>query len=422
MRKLDGLASLALVSLAAACAGTPDPELAPSTYAQTLSQPNATAVIDLVNYPGTTAAVLDDAAGLDARAARGIVARRDGADGLSPSADDVLYTSLVEIDAVPYVGDAAFRALYAYAAAHPAPHAETVEGVAFAGWQSEAIVWGVNRATLADLDAVLDARAASALFAGRPYASVAAMGPVSYVGASALGALRDHAGAWWAAEHQTAPALAGTFDGVPFDEATATTALAIANGATQAQLTAHGITATAASRLVAGRPFATLGVVADTSGIGPATMSALKAYATSGTWGAMACSDAFGPAVQPFLDDLLFLSESDRAIELVRFPGAGTTAPTPASVLALVHEAAGSTAEQRETSRYFVAFEPSSDMADPSAAEAVEAAVGAQLTDVIYVAIFLPSTDPYHAEVRVYLVGRNACGDLVGLRSISVET
>ncbi len=422
MRKLDGLASLALVSLAAACAGAPDPELAPSTYAQTLSQPNATAVIDLVNYPGTSAALLDDAVGLDARAARGIVARRDGADRVAPSADDVLYASVVDIDAVPYVGDAAFRALYAYAAAHPAPHAETVEGVPFAGWQSEAIVWGVNRATLADLDAVLDARAASALFAGRPYASVAAMGPVSYVGASALGALRDQAAAWWAAEHQTAPALAGTFDGVPFDEATATTALAIANGATEAQLTAHGVTGTAAARLAAGRPFATLGVVADTSGVGPATMRALEAYATSGAWGAMACTDAFGPAVQPTLDDLLFLSESDRAIEIVRFPGEGTTAPTPASLLALVHEVPGSAAQLRDTAHYFVALEPSSDMADPGAAAALEAAVGASLTDVIYVAIFLPSSDPNHAEVRVYLVGRSACGDLVGLRSISVET
>jgi hypothetical protein len=91
-------------------------------------------------------------------------------------------------------------------------------------------------------------------------------------------------------------------------------------------------------------------------------------------------------------------------------------------VLALVSEVPGMTVEQRDPSNYYVAFEPASDMADANAGTALEAAVTANLTDVIYVAVSLPHSDPYHAEVRVYLLGRDGCGNLVGLESIAVET
>jgi hypothetical protein len=55
------------------------------------------------------------------------------------------------------------------------------------------------------------------------------------------------------------------------------------------------------------------------------------------------------------------------------------------------------------------------------AAALVEAAT-AQLSDVIYIAVHKPNSDPYHAEVDVYLIGRTTCGDLVGLHSVAVET
>jgi DNA uptake protein ComE-like DNA-binding protein len=420
--RIHPLAPLGLALSIAACSSG-DPEVVPSTYAAGLSAGDAAAVIALVDYPGTTLEVLDSAVGLDARAAHGLVARRNGSDGLCPSADDVPFTTLAQIDDVPYVGDAAFRSLYAYAAAHPAPQGETVETVTFAGWESEAVVWGVNQASAAELDALLDGRAASALFARRPFANVTAMGPVSYVGASALGALRGNATAWWSAMHATTAPLAGTFDSVAFDEATARVAIDIANHATRDEMVAHGVAGNGASAIVGNRPYTTLAAVAAVSGVGTATMNGLKAYATSGTWGApTTCTNGFDAAARPHLADLLFLSESDRPIEIVSYPGAGASAPTAASVLALVSESAGSTAELRDASNYFVAFEPASDMADPNAGMALEAAVTANLTDVIYVAVSLPRSDPYHAEVRVYLLGRDGCGNLVGLKSIAVET
>lgn len=49
---------------------------------------HAQRVLELVNHPGTDRALLDGQVGLDRRAAEGIVAHREGLDGVSPSADD----------------------------------------------------------------------------------------------------------------------------------------------------------------------------------------------------------------------------------------------------------------------------------------------------------------------------------------------
>jgi hypothetical protein len=399
--------------------------------ALTISTGDAALVLDVVNYPGTSTAVLDEDAGLDSRAAANIAAHRAGADGVTLTADDNLFDDVAELDAIPYVGALAFDQLIAYAHAHPAPAAETVEGVLFHGWESEAVVWGVNNATVEELDvgAALESRAAQNLVARRPFASVTAMGPVAYVGVVALGALRDYADVWFAEMHDAgdaAPALAGTFDGVAFDEATAQTALEIANGATSAQLTAHGITAAPAAAMVAARPYATLAAVAAVSGIGSATMQALHGYAQSGAWApagaGAACVTTFQDAVQPHLADVLLMSESDRPLTIVAFPGAGATAPTAASVLALAGAPAGSTAELRDAANYFANLEPASDTADAAAAAAIQAAFGSLLTDVVYVAVIPPAGTPDHALVQSYLVGRTSCGDVVGLVAISVET
>ena len=72
-------------------------------------------------------------------------------------------------------------------------------------------------------------------------------------------------------------------------------------------------------------------------------------------------------------------------------------------MLALVGAEAGiDTAALRSPDDYFAALEPEGS---PDAA-AVQAAYAAQLTDVVYVAVFKPASDPYNAEVDVYLVGR----------------
>ena len=404
-----------------------DPEATPSVYAQALEPTDAASVLAVVNYPGTDVAALDHVAGLDSRAATNIIIRRNGADGVSPSGDDVMFASLAEVDAIPYVGDAAFKKLVAYAVAHPAPASETVEGVLFQGWQSETVTWAANHLDLAALDAVLDIRSANAVLDQRPFLNVAQIGPLPFVGKSALEALRGQAQTWWATMGSDgSQRLGGTFDSVVFDEATAAVALAISNEAALGDFTSHGVTSTPANLIIAARPYTTLAAVANVSGVGPATMKALHDYAASGQWGVPAgpdaCVNAFESAVQPHLADLLLMSESDRPIDIIAFPGQGAVAPTAASVLALVSTTPGSTAELRPTENFYIVLEPSSGTADPNAAAAVQSAVSAQLQDVIYVAVHAPAGSLYQAEVNVYLIGRTTCGDLVALHSIAIET
>jgi DNA uptake protein ComE-like DNA-binding protein len=279
--------------LGAACAAdSVDPEAAPSTFAISLSATDAAVVLALVNYPGASQAVLDDAAGLDARAAQHIAEHRAGADGAFPSGDDDLFEDIAELDAVPYVGDVAFQKLQSYAQAHPAPAAESVEGVLFLGWESETVIWGVNSVEIDVLDGMLDGRAARNLFAARPFASVTEMGRIAYVGTAALDRLRREAPVWWTARQSgggggSAPSLAGTFDGVVFDEATARIALEIANQDSRESMVAHGVYAAGAAAIVGNRPFQSLAGVAAVSGVGASTMRGLHDYATSGTWTGM---------------------------------------------------------------------------------------------------------------------------------------
>lgn len=409
--------SIALLAVAVSgCLADAGDDDAPSAVGGALSTTSAQQILDLVNYPGTDVHALDVNAGLDTRAAANIIAARNGADGLAPSADDVAFATIAQLDAIPQVGDAAFTKLAAYAVAHPAPAGEIVKQVAFRGWESESIVWGVNHATIVELDGMLEARAASLLVAKRPFSSVAQMGTVEYVGSAALGKLLLGAPAWWTGMH--GGTLGGTFDGVAFDGATATIALHIANEATAAQLTGHGVTSAPASTIIAGRPFTTLAQVSNLNGVGTATMTALHTYATSGAWGTPGSTIAsFTAAMSPHLAGLYFLSESDRPLDIVSFAGAGDLAPTAASVMAVTHAEAGSTAVQRGIENYYVALET-----DDASIAAIRAVVEAQLTDVVYIAVSKPASDIDHALVDVYLVGRTASGDLVGLHSIAVET
>ena len=186
---------------------------------------------------------------------------------------------------MPYVGTSALNKLHDYAMAQTASQAELVEGVQFTAEQSDAVIWGVNTATVDELrnDVSLIRTAAENLVAGAPYASVSEMGEVAYVGPAALGALRTHAVVWSWEMGQGGVSQAGTYDGVSFDESAAQTALSIANTASYLQLTqVGGIFPGGANAIVAGRPYVTLAAVADTYGVGPASMRSLHDYAISG--------------------------------------------------------------------------------------------------------------------------------------------
>ncbi|MCP4447049.1 MAG: hypothetical protein GY811_17130 [Myxococcales bacterium] len=76
--------------------------------------PEAKAILALVNDFTVDFEELDDTARLNARAARNIIAHRDGADGTE---DDDVFDNLKELDDVPYVGKRALEALLEYAIA-----------------------------------------------------------------------------------------------------------------------------------------------------------------------------------------------------------------------------------------------------------------------------------------------------------------
>ncbi len=281
-----------LCVLATGCAVSGDPFDDDSETAAALTAAQSARVLDLVNYPGVDQTALDDVVGLDPRAARAIATYRAGADLRFPSLDDNDITTIAELDALSYIGNAAFSKLSAYAEAHPAPSPITIEQVTFKGWQAEIVAWGANTVPIGVLNGLLDNRAAANIMAARPLADVRALAAVPLIGANALGAFRGQARTWWHARNQQQASLAGTFDGVTFDEPTAARALDIANTHSRDQMVAGGIYGNGASAIVGNRPYASLTAVAAVAGVGTSTLQGLHAYATSLARGTTADGDA----------------------------------------------------------------------------------------------------------------------------------
>lgn len=176
----------------------------------------ALGVIAMLNDASTTTTVLDIDAGLDKRAATGIIRHRDGKDAKAGTKDDDLFGSIQEIDDIKWVGDSALSALLAYATAEgwvtvDEDYYGTIETVTFTKTEADAIVILANTATQdeLDVDVGLDSRAAKNIVADRPFTTLEEVAAVKYVGATALGHLRD-----WVDAHPTSGAVLGTADAV----------------------------------------------------------------------------------------------------------------------------------------------------------------------------------------------------------------
>ena len=250
-------------------------------YAAEMSAAEAVRVLALVNYPGADRTVLDDAVGLTPTAATSIATYRAGADGVFPSKDDNEIDGIPELDAIPNIGAAALQKLSTYASAHPAPEPVILGSRRLLGWQAEAILWATNTAPIGVFTGLLDDRAAHNLIAARPLASLAAVDAVALIGPSAFDVFAGQSLTWWRAFAATTPPppLAGTYDGVAFDEVTAIEALAIANIRTRDAMVANGVAGNGASIIIGNRPYTSLAQVAAISGVGPATMRGLHAFA-----------------------------------------------------------------------------------------------------------------------------------------------
>lgn len=163
--------------------------------------PRGVGLLDFLNDSAATLAVLDHQVPLDARAARNLVSHRDGADGKFGTADDDLFDSVAEVDAIKYVGTSALSRLYDYAETQGyVPQGGdllgTWDNVSFTVDEAEAVLDLVNTASETELDDTvgLDRRAVTSILAARDVPSILVLSELYFVGASALRKLLEHVG------------------------------------------------------------------------------------------------------------------------------------------------------------------------------------------------------------------------------------
>ncbi len=118
------LACLAALTMLA-CAGDPEEQASDAEDASFALGGKADSPLEPAHASGVLLVAnsldeqgLDDEVGLDSRAARNIIAHRDGADAVPGSSDDELFDSLAELDAIKWVGPNALARLLSYALAN----------------------------------------------------------------------------------------------------------------------------------------------------------------------------------------------------------------------------------------------------------------------------------------------------------------
>lgn len=109
------LASILALGLLTGCAGDPTSDEADLTQKYAEGSDEALAILAVANDRRLGVKELDVDAKLTSAAAKAIIARRDGADKLLRTADDHLFPTLADLDAVPSVGPATLTQLLTYA-------------------------------------------------------------------------------------------------------------------------------------------------------------------------------------------------------------------------------------------------------------------------------------------------------------------
>jgi hypothetical protein len=122
-RSLGTLLSVVFLAACAVPADDADVELDTAAYTSIVAEgtPEAKGVLLVVNtlsFEDLDAPTRDGGVGLDVRAARNIVARRAGADGIDGTADDAPFETIAQLQAVPWVATKALQSLLAYAKAN----------------------------------------------------------------------------------------------------------------------------------------------------------------------------------------------------------------------------------------------------------------------------------------------------------------
>ena len=171
-------------------------------------------ILEFLNHPLTTAEVLDVEVGLDKRAARNLIAHRNGPDGLVDTHDDNLFNSMAEVDGVYWVGQMTLDSLEAYIESQAwtrAPHQTlgVYDGVHFTvneGHLTVGLANSASHAELADIIGLSDT-ATELVLKLRPFATMSELAKVYGVDDDALLKLKSAALNWGPNACQTAPKL-----------------------------------------------------------------------------------------------------------------------------------------------------------------------------------------------------------------------
>lgn len=134
--------------------------------------------------------------------------------------------------------------------------------------------------------------------------------------------------------------------------------------------------------------------------------------------GGVICAEALANDLGVETADLLFSSEGDYPFEAVGLEDLqGTGAITPARLLALLALDPQTRTETRTVDALFAGLVVG---ADGAKYQAVLDTLKSELTDLAVIRI-VPAA-PSSAQVRVYVLGRTACAEIAGIRTIAVET
>lgn len=181
----------------AACDADPVSDASPVTGVSLAEgSHDALALLAFVNEPSTGDALLKAAGVTTSTTRKAILSHRDAADAKPQTADDDVFGTVAELDAIKGVGPATLGAVAKYALLHGyGVDRGEYSDVYFTEAQADRTLALVNEATATelDVDASLDERAADAIVAARPIYSLAKLSAVSRVKGSALRLLRDHA-------------------------------------------------------------------------------------------------------------------------------------------------------------------------------------------------------------------------------------
>ncbi len=165
-----------------------------------LTDAQVLAILDFLNDCATDLEVLDDDVPLDADAASALIEHRDGRDGSCGTGDDDRYDDLMEVDAVPQVGDASILAVWEYLQGGSQGNDDEWEwdGVTFTEHEVEVVLEIANKASyeVLDVDVDLPSNAVDNIIDARPHDTMDHLADTPQVGPSALEKLKAYVPVW----------------------------------------------------------------------------------------------------------------------------------------------------------------------------------------------------------------------------------